>query len=47
MDQPGEAGHAEAVALLRERYPQYRDMALEQAPLIAVMPERVRSWGAL
>lgn len=45
--QPGEPGHAEAVALLRARYPQYREMALESAPIIALTPERVRSWGEL
>lgn len=44
---PDAAGHAEAVALLRERYHQYRTMALESAPLIALTPERLRSWGEL
>ncbi|HET7037964.1 MAG TPA: TIGR03668 family PPOX class F420-dependent oxidoreductase [Thermomicrobiaceae bacterium] len=44
---PGAPGHAEAVALLRARYPQYRAMALESAPLIAITPERVTSWGRL
>lgn len=44
---PGEPGHAEAVALLRARYPQYRSMALEAAPLVTLEPERVRAWGNL
>lgn len=42
-----EAGErALAVALLRERYPQYQQMALEEAPIIAVEVERVASWHA-
>lgn len=45
--QPGEPEHAPGIAGLRARYPQYRAMALEVAPLIALAPERVRSWGAL
>ena len=39
--------HSRVVALLRERYPQYRDMALEHAPIIAIVPHRITSWGAL
>jgi len=41
-----EAGdeHARALALLRERYPQYRTMALESRPVIAVDVERVVEW---
>ncbi len=38
--------HEAAVALLREKYPQYRAMAIEQQPVIALTPERVRSWFA-
>ncbi len=34
-------------AALREKYPQYRSMALEGQPLIRVRPERVVSWGAV
>ncbi|HET9109898.1 MAG TPA: TIGR03668 family PPOX class F420-dependent oxidoreductase [Ktedonobacterales bacterium] len=34
-----------AIAALRERYPQYRAMALEQSPLIALEVERVSVWG--
>jgi PPOX class probable F420-dependent enzyme len=39
--------HARIVGLLRARYPQYRQMALERAPIIAIAPERITSWGAL
>ena len=42
---PGEAGHAEALRLLRVRYTQYRTMALETHPVIAITPRRVVSWG--
>ena len=44
---PDDPDHATAVMLLRERYPQYRDMALEQAPIIAIAPTHITSWGAL
>lgn len=33
-----------ALAALRERYLQYRSMALESLPLVAVTPRRVVSW---
>ena len=39
--------HDRAQALLRDRYPQYRRMALESLPVIAVRAERVTSWGNL
>ena len=39
--------HDRAQAMLRERYPQYRRMALEGLPVIAVRVERVVSWGDL
>src|SRR6476620_4895739 len=41
---PDGAGHSEAVKLLRERYPQYRTMALEQSQIIALTPMAVVSW---
>jgi PPOX class probable F420-dependent enzyme len=44
---PTDPHHARIIALLRERYPQYRAMALEDAPVIAIEAERVTSWGAL
>jgi PPOX class probable F420-dependent enzyme len=39
--------HERVVAALRERYVQYKEMALERAPIIAITPERITSWGAL
>jgi hypothetical protein len=39
--------HERAVAALRERYAQYRSMALEGRPVISVTVERVSSWGDL
>ncbi len=39
--------HERIVATLRDRYAQYREMALERAPIIAITPERITSWGAL
>src|SRR5713226_1014525 len=42
---PEDAAHAHALVLLRERYPQYRSMALETRPIIVITPDRVTSWG--
>ena len=44
-----EAGpdHERAVAALRERYAQYRSMALEGRPVVRVTVERATSWGDL
>ncbi|WIG58169.1 MAG: PPOX class F420-dependent oxidoreductase [Ktedonobacterales bacterium] len=42
---PESDGHATALRLLRDRYPQYRTMDLESRPVIALTPERVTSWG--
>ncbi len=41
------AEHDRAQALLRSRYRQYRGMALESLPVIAIRIERVTSWGNL
>ena len=30
---------------LRERYRQYRSMALEDAPLLRISPQRINTWG--
>ncbi|MDG2285079.1 MAG: TIGR03668 family PPOX class F420-dependent oxidoreductase [Alphaproteobacteria bacterium] len=38
---------AAAVALLRDRYPPYRSMALDERPVIALRVEKVTSWGML
>ncbi len=37
--------HDTAQALLRERYPQYRAMRLEDLPVIALRIDRTTSWG--
>jgi PPOX class probable F420-dependent enzyme len=39
--------HREALRLLQERYPQYREMALDEAPVIALRIERVNAWGEM
>jgi PPOX class probable F420-dependent enzyme len=39
--------HVRAVAALREKYPQYRSMALEVRPVIAADIESVTAWGRL
>ncbi|MCB1741746.1 MAG: TIGR03668 family PPOX class F420-dependent oxidoreductase [Gammaproteobacteria bacterium] len=39
--------HHQAQALLRERYPQYRHMQLEDLPVIALRLSTVNSWGNL
>jgi len=43
---PGDVLHEQALALLRERYAQYREMALERQLVIVITPERVVSWGS-
>jgi PPOX class probable F420-dependent enzyme len=43
--QPGATLHAQALALLRERYFQYRTMELEKHPVIVITPDSVTSWG--
>ena len=42
---PGEEAHGLALKLLRERYLQYRTMALEHYPVIMLTPDQVSSWG--
>jgi PPOX class probable F420-dependent enzyme len=39
--------HDTAVEVLRDRYPQYRAMPLEDRPVIALQIERVSRWGKL
>jgi PPOX class probable F420-dependent enzyme len=38
------AEHARAIALLREKYPQYRAMRLEECPIIKITPGRIVTW---
>lgn len=35
----------EAVALLRGKYPQYRDMDVDENPVIKITPDRIVGWG--
>ena len=37
--------HGRAIALLREKYPQYRDMDIAGNPVIQITPDRVIRWG--
>jgi PPOX class probable F420-dependent enzyme len=43
--QAEDALHAQALVLLRERYVQYRSMALEEHAMIMISPDSVTSWG--
>lgn len=45
--EPSAAEHARALVAVRERYPQYRAMALEERPVLALDVERVTTWGRL
>ena len=38
--------HARAVALLRDRYPQYREMAIDERMMIKITPTRIKRWAA-
>ncbi len=39
--------HKRAVLLLRRKYPQYRQMAIHERPIIRITPARIKSWGEL
>ncbi len=39
--------HARAVAALRTKYAQYREMRLDDRPVIAIAVEHVTAWGSL
>lgn len=43
---PGADDHAGAIAALREKYPQYREMAIEARPVIVIADLRATSWHA-
>jgi PPOX class probable F420-dependent enzyme len=36
--------HSRAVDMLREKYPQYRTMKLEDRPIIKISPARIKHW---
>jgi PPOX class probable F420-dependent enzyme len=40
-----DAGHARAVMLLREKYPQYRSMKIDERPIIRITPTRIKRWA--
>lgn len=43
--EPEAAGHAEAVRLLRDKYPQYQRMAIDRQPVIKIVPTGSRRWS--
>jgi hypothetical protein len=43
---PGTDEHARAVQLLRDKYPQYRAMAIDERIIIKITPTRIRKWTA-
>ncbi|HKQ08105.1 MAG TPA: TIGR03668 family PPOX class F420-dependent oxidoreductase [Blastocatellia bacterium] len=42
--QPGSDEHARAVRMLRDKYPQYRAMAIDERPMIKISPARMKHW---
>ena len=42
---PEHKHHNPALVLLRERYVQYRTMALELYPMIMITPDKITAWG--
>jgi PPOX class probable F420-dependent enzyme len=44
MVEPGDPLHGRAIAALRAKYPQYRAMAIEARPVIAIEDLTARSW---
>jgi coenzyme F420-0:L-glutamate ligase / coenzyme F420-1:gamma-L-glutamate ligase len=45
LEEPGGPHHKAAIPLLRDKYPQYQEMAIDQQPVIAIAVESVRSWN--
>jgi coenzyme F420-0:L-glutamate ligase / coenzyme F420-1:gamma-L-glutamate ligase len=39
--------HRNAVKRLRRKYSQYREMTIDQLPMIVIRPTRIRSWGGV
>ena len=37
--------HRRSIGLLKEKYPQYRNMGIEQSPVIKITPSKLTSWG--
>ena len=44
--EPGHADHSRAVALLREKYPQYHAMRIESGIIISIEPFTIKRWDA-
>ena len=44
---PGIEEHAEAIRLLRAKYPQYRQMAIDQQPVVRIIPTSIVCWGTI
>lgn len=45
--EPNSSGHVAAVTALRDKYPQYRSMALDYRPLIRITDLTATSWGSV
>lgn len=45
--EPTDPAHPAAIALLREKYPQYTAMPIDERPAIAARPSQVTAWGAV
>jgi PPOX class probable F420-dependent enzyme len=41
---PSDPAHATALAALRDKYPQYRAMALDAAEMVVLTPQRCSAW---
>jgi PPOX class probable F420-dependent enzyme len=45
--EPGHPSHRRMVDVLRSRYPQYADHALDRRPMLRIVVDAVSSWGPL
>jgi F420 biosynthesis protein FbiB-like protein len=45
IEEPGSERHITAIPLLREKYPQYREMSIDNQPIIAIVPQSVHAWS--
>lgn len=45
--EPGTAEHGAAIARLRTKYPQYREMPIDEWPVIRIEPIAATVWGAI
>jgi coenzyme F420-0:L-glutamate ligase/coenzyme F420-1:gamma-L-glutamate ligase len=44
LEEPGSPHHTVAIPLLRDKYSQYRNMAIDEKPVITISVESVHSW---